>query len=167
MRRAASAVRLALLGLAAALAGGAVLAQGNDAPRPPRILPGAPSAAPTATTPPGNAESTPAQIPLGALRPPSATRLAPLPEERAGAIDEIVVIGRGWRLPDLGSEWRARQQQEAREGRLNATLLPLYDPERPPLHAERTFASREEQRHGFIELFRLRFGRRGRAAADD
>jgi len=141
----------ALLAAAGSLA---VAAQDADAPRAPRILdaPAAPPAVPS-----------PAAAPLEsllALRPPSATRLAPLPDERTGAIEEIVIVGQGWRLPDLGSEWRARQQEAARSGRFSATLLPLYDPGRPSLRSETLDANPEQRRHGYIELFRLRFGRR-------
>jgi hypothetical protein len=97
-----------------------------------------------------------------AQRPPSAARLAPLPEERADDVEEIFIVGQGWRLPDLGSEWRARQADAARSGRFSATALPLYDPGRPALREEGLYASREQRRHGYIELFRLRFGRRSR-----
>jgi hypothetical protein len=147
--------------LAVALAS-ALEAQNTDAPRAPRIIgnpastaPAEPArAAPSAARPP--VAPTPS---LGLLRPPNAAQLAPLPDERNDAPEEIVVIGQGWRLPDLGSEWRARQQEAARSGRFSATALPLYDPSRPPLHSE-TFTSGEQRRHGYIELFRLRFGRR-------
>lgn len=94
------------------------------------------------------------------LRPPTAARLAPLPEQRRDAPDEIIVTGQGWRLPDLGSRWRAEQQQDERERRLHAVLLPLYDPNRPPMHADGFWLNREAQRHGYIELFRFRFGRK-------
>jgi hypothetical protein len=60
----------------------------------------------------------------------------------------------------LGSEWRARQKETANEGRFSATALPLYDPAEPPLHSDAFTTSAEERRHGYIELFRLRFGRR-------
>ena len=69
------------------------------------------------------------------------------------------MIGQGWRLPDLGSEWRARQKEAESSGRFTATVLPLYDPIEPPLHSD-AFTSEEQRRHGNIELFRLRFGRR-------
>ena len=95
------------------------------------------------------------------MRPPNAARLAPLPEDRADEPEEIIVIGQGWRLPDLGSEWRARQAEAASTGRFSATALPLYDPAEPPLQSE-AFKNREQRRHGYIELFRLRFGRRAR-----
>ncbi len=71
------------------------------------------------------------------------------------------MIGRGWRLPDLGSQWRARQKEAASEGRFSMTVLPLYDPAKPPLRSE-LFSSPEQRRHGYIELFRFRFGRRSR-----
>ena len=87
-------------------------------------------------------------------------RLAPLPEDRDDGTEEIIVIGQGWRLPDLGSEWRARQKEAENVGRFSATALPLYDPNEPPLHSDAFTAGGEERRHGYIELFRLRFGRR-------
>lgn len=152
------AAALAAAALAAPLAG-----QDVDAPRAPRII-GTP-APPAAEPRPAPEAARPAvSIPLrvSALRPPSAARLAPLPEERAGDIEEIVIVGQGWRLPDLGSEWRARQAEAARSGRFSATALPLYDPGRPALRNDSFFLSREQRRHGYIELFRLRFGRRSR-----
>jgi len=160
MRRAAelSTWRAAVL-LAAAWAL-PLAAQEADAPRAPRIIgtPGAPSVTQPVTPP---AETPAPDVSVLSLRPPSATRLAPLPDERAD-IEEIVILGQGWRLPDLGSEWRARQEEAASTGRFSATLLPLYDPSRPTLRTENLLASREERRHGYIELFRLRFGRRAR-----
>jgi hypothetical protein len=129
-------------------------AQDTEVPRAPRIIgspPAAasPSAAPTATD--------------GFLRPPTATRLAPRRQERSEEleqIEEIIVIGRGWRLPDLGSEWRARQKEAATSGRFSATVLPLYDPEHPTPRGDPLFMSPEQRRHGYIDLFRLRFGGR-------
>jgi hypothetical protein len=145
----------ALAWLAAALVPAA--AQEAVPPRAPRIL-DAPAARDTA------AEGVPAAQPPPGARPPNAARLAPLPEERANEdIEEIIITGQGWRLPDLGSEWRARQQEAARASRFSATVLPLYDPTRPPLRSEALLRLNPEQRrHGVIELFRLRFGRRSR-----
>ena len=147
---------LAALALAFA---SALAAQSADAPRAPRIL--GPPPAVTPARPPANAD---APVPVVApsivqRRPPNAARLAPLPEERGDEPEEIVVIGQGWRLPDLGSEWRARQEEAERSGRFTATALPLYDPGEPPVHTE-AFRAPEQRRHGYIELFRLRFGRR-------
>jgi hypothetical protein len=161
---------LRLLAVAAALAAAGVqplAAQSADAPRAPRILdrPGAPAPTPAAAP-----REQPPQLPAVALpdsrRPPNSARLAPLPEERGDEPEEIIVIGQGWRLPDLGSEWRARQKEAADEGRLTATALPLYDPAEPPLHTE-AFRSPEQRRHGYIELFRLRFGPRSRRDSDE
>jgi hypothetical protein len=137
-------------------------AQNADAPRAPRILdaPGATAPAPPAI--PAEVPSAAQQPSRGIVqRPPNAARLAPLPGERNDGPEEIIVIGQGWRLPDLGSEWRARQKEAASSGRFSATALPLYDPSEPPQHNE-AFTSREQRRHGYIELFRLRFGRRSR-----
>jgi hypothetical protein len=75
------------------------------------------------------------------------------------APEEIIVIG-GWRLPDLGSGWREKQEEQMRSGRARATLLPLYDPTKPPARSDGLWLSREAQRVGYIEVFRFRFGRR-------
>jgi hypothetical protein len=162
MRGVASSALRALAALA--LAGVSAAAAQSDAPRAPRIIPApGPATGPSAVAAPAPA----AAAPLGALRPPSPARLAPLPEERGDAIDEIVVVGEGWRLPDLGSDWRAKQEAQARQERLNAVWFPLYDPARPPLRPERWLATGEERRHGYIDIFRLRFGRRSRDAPEE
>ena len=154
-------VLLAALGAAAAWP---VAAQNAEPPRAPRILdvPQASAleaAPPTAAVPPRELRvSLPSSGAEG--RPPNAARLAPLPEDRDDGTEEIIVIGQGWRLPDLGSEWRARQKEAATSGRFVATALPLYDPAEPPLHSDAFTAGGEERRHGYIEIFRLRFGRR-------
>jgi hypothetical protein len=155
---AGSAALLAAVGLAAALP----LAAQTEPPRAPRILdtPVQQAPSPSSTVEPADLR---VSLPVAeaAVRPPNAARLAPLPEDRDGdGTEEIIVIGQGWRLPDLGSEWRARQKEIANEGRFSATALPLYDPAEPPLHSDAFTASGEERRHGYIELFRLRFGRR-------
>ena len=149
----------ALVLVAAALP---LAAQNAEPPRAPRILDGP---VPRATAPAANAEPADLRVALPAVeaarRPPNAARLAPLPEDRPDdGTEEIIVIGQGWRLPDLGSEWRARQKETANEGRFSATALPLYDPAEPPLHSDAFTTSEEQRRHGYIELFRLRFGRR-------
>lgn len=156
MRRAAD-LRSALAGAGLAAIAFAAGAQSADPPRAPRIIPapGAPAPDPSASSS-ASLPANPPRLP----RPPNAARLAPLPEERADGRDEIVVIGEGFRLPDLGSEWRARQREQALRARFSATALPLYDPDDPPYRSERSLSSPEERRHGYIELFRLRFGRR-------
>jgi hypothetical protein len=168
MRRGAERWPLLLAAIAAACVH-PLAAQNADAPRAPRILdaPGATAPTPAAPAAPvAPADETPSERPASSVlgivqRPPNAARLAPLPDERNDAPEEIIVIGQGWRLPDLGSEWRARQKEAASSGRFSATALPLYDPAEPPQHSE-AFMSREQRRHGYIELFRLRFGRRSR-----
>ena len=150
---------LAAVALAVALP---LAAQNTEPPRAPRILD---PSAPRAPAPASNVEPTDLRVSLPAVdaarRPPNAARLAPLPEDRRDdGTEEIIVIGQGWRLPDLGSEWRARQKEAENEGRFSATALPLYDPAEPPLHSDAFTTSAEERRHGYIELFRLRFGRR-------
>jgi hypothetical protein len=148
--------------LLAAVLAAPLAAQDTDAPRAPRII-GTPTPAAEETRTAPETARAPVTLPLRvSAPPPSAARLAPLPEDRAGDIEEILIVGQGWRLPDLGSEWRARQAEVARSGRFSATALPLYDPGRPALREEGFLASREQRRHGYIELFRLRFGRRSR-----
>ena len=137
-------------------------AQNAEPPRAPRIIDQPATRAPA---PASNVEPADLRVSLPAVgaarRPPNAARLAPLPEDRRDdGTEEIIVIGQGWRLPDLGSEWRARQKETANEGRFSATALPLYDPDEPPLHSDAFTTGSEERRHGYIELFRLRFGRR-------
>jgi hypothetical protein len=155
-----SAERLLGVSLAALGAAFALAAQSADPPLAPRILdPPAPRVpAPTPAVDPDQLRVTLPSV-GGVPRPPNAARLAPLPEQRSDEPEEIIVIGQGWRLPDLGSEWRARQKEAANIGRFSATALPLYDPAKPPLHSD-FFTSAEQRRHGYIELFRLRFGRR-------
>jgi hypothetical protein len=155
-------VLLAALGAAAAWP---LAAQSTDPPRAPRILdvprasvPEPPTASAAAVEPRDLRVSLPAID--GERKPPNAARLAPLPEDRRDGTEEIVVIGQGWRLPDLGSEWRAHQKETEDQGRFSATALPLYDPGQPPQHSDAFTAGGEERRHGYIELFRLRFGRR-------
>ena len=137
-----------------------IAAQNAEPPRAPRILDAPPSQAPA---PAPAVEPQDLRVTLPSLgtgqRPPNAARLAPLPTERNDGTEEIIVIGQGWRLPDLGSEWRARQEEAERSGRFTTTLLPLFDPAKPPLRTD-FFTTGEQRRHGTIELFRMRFGRR-------
>jgi hypothetical protein len=143
----------------------AVVAQSNSVPLPPRIERRAEAPAATTNAP---APAIPTRMPppiLGALRPPNAATLAPLPEDRSDKPDEIIVIGQGWRLPDLGSDWRKKQEEADDSGRVHVTLMPLYDPNRPPQRSEPLSAPAEWQRHGYIELFRMRFGKRAPAPA--
>ena len=152
---------VAVLGAAAAWP---ISAQNAEPPRAPRILDAPPSQTSSKAPVPAPAvEPRDLRVtlpPIGAgQRPPNAARLAPLPSERNDGTEEIVVIGQSWRLPDLGSEWRARQQEAESSGRFTATLLPLFDPAKPPLRTD-FFTTGEQRRHGSIDLFRLRFGRR-------
>jgi hypothetical protein len=156
-------IRLAAL-FGAALPG-AVLAQNdNTVPLPPRIerrseaAPAPPATSPLLPSPTGSGRTPP---PIsGSPRPPNAATLAPLPEERTTKPDEIIVIGQGWRLPDLGSDWRRKQEEAEDTDRTHVTFMPLYDPNHPPQRSEPQAAPAEWQRHGYIELFRLRFGKR-------
>ena len=114
---------------------GAALAQ-EEAPLPPRIL----------DDPPGQAS------------------LAQLSPDREEVLEEIVVIGREpWRLPDLGANWRTRFERPP-ETRLAMRYLPLYDPEMAELWPDLFQLSKQEERTGYVELFRIRFGAEARQA---
>jgi hypothetical protein len=90
---------------------------------------------------------------------PRSTALAAPAPERSDSLDEVIVVGGGaWRLPDLGSTWRARARAEQAEQRVDVSFLPLYDPERDPIDYDPFRINREIQRVGFIELFRVEFG---------
>lgn len=183
LRRAARC--MAMLGASAALLAVAdVRAQGDDVPPPPRIDRGADAArGPSAGRRPANATPQPqgdllfelkpqdlteAAPPPSTLvpfvRPPNAARLAPLPEDRKGpnGVEEIIVLGGNWRLPDLGSRWRARQEAADDAGVPHLTLLPLYDPEHPTTFNNTFLLNREFERIGYIDLFRVRFGKRAK-----
>jgi hypothetical protein len=144
----------------ALVAAGPAAAQRDDVPLPPRLDR---EPAPAATPQQPTASPLPPEI-AGALananRPPNSATLAPLPAERTETPDEIIVIGTGWRLPDLGSAWRAKQQEKDGIGRFSAKFLPYYDPDNPPPRLESPLLAPEARRVGYIELFRMRFGRR-------
>ncbi|HMB72053.1 MAG TPA: hypothetical protein VKQ06_00665 [Gammaproteobacteria bacterium] len=89
----------------------------------------------------------------------------PPPEQAAEneEIEEIVVVSdqNPWRLPDLGSNWRARNSDADDDGRISADLLPLWNPETEEIPTENPFAVADDfRRVGFIEVFRVRFGGR-------
>ena len=92
---------------------------------------------------------------------PFEARLAPAAAEREDSLEEIIVVSENeWRLPDLGSTWRLRQAAEQQLSRFETRFLPLYDAENPGPTLDLFPANREISRIGFIELFRVRFGRR-------
>lgn len=96
----------------------------------------------------------------GEEQPPGdpADRAAETPAE----IEEIVVVSdqNPWRLPDLGSSWRPPQGAED-DGRIAADLLPIWDPDTEEIPTENPFDVTDDfSRVGFIEVFRIRFGRR-------
>lgn len=147
-------------------------AQREDPPLPPRLdapLPantqpvGSPRAGadePHAATPPSPASGASVS---GVVEGPGRPRLAPLPESRAGAPDEIIVLGSDdpWRLPDLGS-WRAEEEQAERRSRVRVTFLHLYDPDAPQEPANPFLIGREAQRFGRLQIFRWRVGHRSK-----
>lgn len=96
--------------------------------------------------------------PPSSLDRPNAARLAPLPE---GLEEVVVVADPALRLPDLGTSLRLeREAQEAREARIQVSLLPPLEPADPRYDPRSLEVNPELRRTGYIELFRLRFGRR-------
>jgi hypothetical protein len=94
---------------------------------------------------------------------PAEARLAAGPGTSTDeqTIEEIIVTGddNPWRLPDLGSEWRAREAERRPQERIRAEVFPLWNPE-VPQPARDLFPVINEMRVGFIEVFRVRFGGR-------
>lgn len=135
-------VRAAAVALAVLAALGGALAQpplDDDVPLPPRIGP--------------EEES-----PQSRLDRPNAARLAPLPE---GLEEVVVVADPALRLPDLGTSLRLeREAQEAREARIQVSFLPPLEPADPRYDPTLLEVNPELRRTGYIEIFRLRFGRR-------
>ena len=100
---------------------------------------------------------------------PGETRLAAQEESRPRVLEEVIVVNESeWRLPDLGSAWRQEQEQE-QEGteRIEVSLLPLFDPENQDPNVDLFTRNSELSRVGFVEIFRVRFGRRDRGRDDD
>jgi hypothetical protein len=97
------------------------------------------------------------------LSPAESLGVAPTPDEdRQEQLEEIIVVRENrWRLPDLGSDWRSRQEAEPDTGRIEVDFLPLFDPETEQDPFGDYFPlNRELARVGYIEVFRVRFGRR-------
>ena len=89
---------------------------------------------------------------------PGEPSLARLPANRVAAMEEIVVLGdERWRLPDLGAAWRAANEDRP-ESRVAIRYLPLYDPEQADRWPDLFLLNKQEERTGYIELFRIRFG---------
>jgi hypothetical protein len=165
------AVALAAAGAALLCGAARAFAQSSDVPPPPRL-----DRAPLVFTitpkdlegiQPDSSKLTASQLVSAEApaRPPNAARLAPLPEGRSEPIEEIVVLGGDWRLPDLGSRWRANQQaaEEDAKGRAHVTFVPLYDPEHPTPTLNSLHIPPELARMGYIDLFRVRFGRHAKS----
>lgn len=146
--------------LAAACFASAALAQrGNDVPRfeeapmPPRFEDLTPAEQARANEPP-------------AAGNPNRARLAPLPEDRP--VDEIVVTGEGsWRrLPDLGSDWRAREEAERERRRYVFAVFPRDENRATePLRESPFLVNRSGLPSGEIDIVRFRFGRRDERGA--
>ncbi len=79
--------------------------------------------------------------------------------DQPDVIEEIVVIGREkWQLPHLGSSL-GTDPVVHKPSRIDWEFLPVYDPEQSYLDFDLFQYNEEIRRAGFIELFRVRFGR--------
>jgi len=79
--------------------------------------------------------------------------------DQADVIEEIVVIGKKKRqLPYLGSSLDTDPVVQ-KPGRIDWQFLPMYDPEQAYPYSDLVQFDEEIRRTGFIELFRVRFGR--------
>jgi len=97
-------------------------------------------------------------LPPNILGEPGEPALAQLPEDREPLLEEIVVIAEeSWRLPDLGSTWRLEHERPTKS-RLTVSVLPLYDPELADRLPDLFLLNKQEERVGYLELFRIRFG---------
>ena len=81
----------------------------------------------------------------------------------AAQLEEIVVVSdqNPWRLPDLGSSWRGQDDGPDDDGRISVELVPLWNPDAEEIPTDNPFSVGDDfGRVGFIEVFRVRFGRR-------
>lgn len=95
--------------------------------------------------------------------PPSRAPSPPPPSRSTEELEEIIVISdqNPWRLPDLGSTWRDPLADQADNGRIDADLLPIWNPAAEEIPTRDLYEPGENfRRSGFIEIFRVRFGRR-------
>lgn len=143
--------------LAFALAGASTIALGQqDLTLPPRLGDAPPEAAQRDAD--ADANLAPADA---AEAGPGGAELAAQPKAGADSLEEVVVVGQGWRLPalpDLGSSWRQTHAPN-KEGRIHVGFTPLYDPSASPTASDVFLTNREIRRVGFLQLFQLRFGR--------
>ena len=79
--------------------------------------------------------------------------------DQPDVIEEIVVIGREkWPFPHLGSSLGIDPVVQ-KPSRIDWKFLPVYDPDQAYPFFDQFQLSEEIRRAGFIELFRVRFGR--------
>ncbi len=79
--------------------------------------------------------------------------------DQADVIEEIVVIGKKkWQLPNLGASLDTDPVVQ-KPGRIDWQFLHKYDPEQAYPYFDQIQLDEEIRRTGFIELFRVRFGR--------
>jgi hypothetical protein len=90
---------------------------------------------------------------------PGQTRLEPAPDEREDMLEAVVTGGQtDFRLPDLGTSFRADDEEYDPTERIDVQFLYLFDPENQD-PAEEAFPSLEERLGvGMIKLFRITIG---------
>lgn len=94
---------------------------------------------------------------------PQSQTPSPPPSQSSDELEEVIVISdqNPWRLPDLGSAWRDPLADQADNGRIDADLLPIWNPAAEEIPTRDAYELGENfRRAGFIEIFRVRFGRR-------
>lgn len=90
---------------------------------------------------------------------PGEARLEPAPDEREDMLEAVVTGGQtDFRLPDLGTSFRADNEEYDPTERIDVQFLYLFDPENED-PAEEAFPSLEERLGvGMIKLFRITIG---------
>jgi hypothetical protein len=98
---------------------------------------------------------------LEAETAPGAARLEPPPDEREDMLEAVVTGGQTeFRLPDLGTSFRADDEEYDPTARIDVQFLYLFDPENQD-PAEEIFPSLEERLGvGMLKIFEIRLGNR-------
>jgi hypothetical protein len=99
---------------------------------------------------------------------PGETNFEPPPEDRDDVLEAVITGGQTpWRLPDLGSSLRNREEEIDETQRIHVRFIPLYDPEEED-PAIAIFPDIEDQRDvGFLRIFEIGIGRRSARDSDD
>ena len=98
-------------------------------------------------------------VDISTTNPTDIRATADVGGDQADVIDEIVVIGRKNRqFPKLGSSLGTYRVM-TKPNRIDWQFLPMFDPRQAYPYFDQFQLDEQTRRTGFIELFRLRFGR--------